>query len=271
MNTISSYLSSISWYSQMGSLSNRLGQQAACSQKQQSGDSVQISAPALAMNKFNQSSLLDKVTSILDNLVSDGTISEEQESAVLEAFQTAMTEAAGKETEEPNPASDPLAGLVADKTITSAQQEAIKSAFEAVMGPPPPPQMNAAPGQSVDPLDSLVNDKTITQAQQEAIKKAFESAIALRQNRSAAETVDPLDSLVKDGTITEEQKNAVKGALQSSRPAPPPPPVKDDEDEDLLDSLVANGTITADQETAIKKAFEEAIKSYSLAMNYNLI
>jgi competence protein ComGC len=207
MNTISSYLSSINWYSQIQSLSgNILGQQVSCSQNQQTGDSVQISSQGLALNKFSQSSFLDKISSILDNLVSDGTISEDQESAVLTALETARTESEQK-TEAAGQADDPLAGLVADGTITSEQQAAIKSAFEAMGPPPPPPEMNSANSQSLDPLDSLVSDGTITSEQQDAIKKAFESSIALLQNGSGNTTsIDPLDSLVSNGTITEEQK-----------------------------------------------------------------
>lgn len=226
----------------------------------------------------------------LQALIDNGTLTEEEKSAIDEAFMTAMESSQLGSQQQSQPRVDPLASLIADGTITEEQRDAVKSVLDASRGQ----HMGGAhrggnPSDAISSvLDSLVTSGTLTEDQKTAVSDAFQAAFEnARSNMQSSTQSDPLASLVTDGTLTEDQKTAVKSALDSARgqdskrpggpppggmpPGPPPSggvggsnatrstdSTEDEEDtiEALLKSLIENGTIDEEEKTSILQAFQ---------------
>lgn len=185
----------------------------------------------------------------LQALIDNGTLTDEEKSAIDEAFMTAMESSQLGSQQQSQPRVDPLASLIADGTITEEQRDAVKSVLDASRG-----QHMGGAHRGGNPSDAI-------------------SSV--------------LDSLVTSGTLTEDQKTAVKSALDSARgqdskrpggpppggmpPGPPPSggvsgsnatrstdSTEDEEDtiEALLKSLIENGTIDEEEKTSILQAFQ---------------
>jgi competence protein ComGC/polyhydroxyalkanoate synthesis regulator phasin len=241
--------------------------------------------PSLQMSQEDDS---DQFSSILDSLVTDGTLTEDQEDSILSALESASqgntTNSSGTETSATED-TDPLGSLVTAGTITEDQKDAIEKAFEEAMSsqrmpPPPPPEISQEDDsdQLSSILDSLVTDGTLTADQEDSILSALESASqgnttdSSGTETSTTEDTDPLDSLVTAGTITEDQKDAIEKAFEEAMssqgmpPSPPPQTAQDESSDSLtstLDDLVESGTITSDQQQYIQSAIQKAISAYS--------
>jgi Protein of unknown function (DUF2680). len=197
-------------------------------QKSQNGD--------LAQTGSQKSNGMEET---LNGLVSDGTITEDQEDAIQSAFESAFQSTAYTRFK-----------------IQSSSEETEK----------------------VDPLNNLVTAGTITQDQADKIKDALDQEMKThgqKQQQGVEEKNNPmsdiLDSLVTNGTITEDQETAIKSAFEDSmksgkmQPPPPPPQSQQSGDSsitDILDSLVSDDTDTEDQQSSISSIFQSAIKAY---------
>lgn len=154
MNAISSYQNTSNWY-------------------------TQNSSQTTGTNRTHH----HRESKTLDNLVSAGTITQDQEKAIEAAFQSASnaTQTSSSSTSDNKPV-NPLDSLVKSGAITQDQENSIQNAFEAMrhshhahQAPPAPPE--ASNDISVNPLDSLVAAGTITQDQEKSIQSAIKSAI----------------------------------------------------------------------------------------------
>ena len=137
--------------------------------KQAQDDSIGLSKKSL--QALNSTQSVTKATSPLNALVSAGTITQDQATAIQSAFEASgkNIQASGTYTNRPK---NPLESLVSAGTITKEQETAVKGAFDSSMKP------GRAEGKdSTATLDSLVAAGTITQAQEDSIQDSFESAM----------------------------------------------------------------------------------------------
>ncbi len=137
----------------------------------------------------------NKVEETLDSLVTSGTITEDQESAIKSAMENAIRssaytrykiQSASTDTSATASKVNPLDSLVESETITQEQADAIKQALEDSMQskgmPPPPPDGSTL----ADILDSLVTEGTISEEQETSISSVFQSAIKAYMTQSDA-------------------------------------------------------------------------------------
>lgn len=167
----------------------------------------------------------------LSSLVSDGTITSDQEKAIkesLEASRMAYQTQAGAASAQ----QDPLANLVSSGKLTADQASAVKNVMEAgrhnrsqgmqMQPPPPPPQGVGGKEGMSSTLSSLVGSGTISTEQKSSIIEALEAAFKSAEDSdsdddsSTTTKTDPLDSLVKTGTITKEQQSAIKSTFEAA-------------------------------------------------------
>lgn len=94
--------------------------------KDQSQDSIQIS------DDSKQAST-SKPNNILDSLVSNGTISKDQESAIKSAFLSSMH--ANKTSTYGTSKTSPIDSLITNGTITQTQADSITNAFKSAFQP----------------------------------------------------------------------------------------------------------------------------------------
>ena len=118
----------------------------------------------------------DYLSEVLQNLVSEGILSSDEQSAI----ESALSSSSINSSEESNPLQATLESLVSDGTITSDQEEAIASALapaakNTMAPPPPPPRGDASEGSNPlqATLESLVSDGTLTSDQASAIAQAL--------------------------------------------------------------------------------------------------
>lgn len=135
MSTVNSTLNSTSLYTQANS-------QAPNMQKvhhhhhheNQSQDSNSIEA-GKQDSQLLGSKFTNGASSILNNLVSDGTLTQDQENAVQGAFQAAKqansSSSAGTYSNNGSRGTNPISGLVANGTISQSQADSIQNAFKA--------------------------------------------------------------------------------------------------------------------------------------------
>jgi competence protein ComGC len=176
-------------------------------------DSIQISQQAL-QSSGNTFQVTANRINPLDDLVSAGTITQEQATAVESAFQSVgkAIQSSGIYNNRPK---NPLDALITTDTITAEQEAAIKSAFESSIKPTKAPSKN----QVTTALDSLVTSGTIAQTQEDLIIEALaESMNTNRPNfdKSNDTVTNPLDTLVSTGTITQDQEDAIQSAFESA-------------------------------------------------------
>lgn len=234
-----------------------------------------------------------KPVSPLSGLVSDGTITSEQEQAVKEALDAArmayQTKSGAENASGISTFKDPLASLVSAGTITEDQEAAVKNALGTMKKhhgmPPPQMSQGGQSGRLSNILDSLVTDGTLTEDQETSVLSTLNAAFQTNTSgqsgtgTDAVDKADPLDSLVAAGTITQDQKDEIKSTFEEamrSRRMPPPPPlpqISQDESSDTLaseiDDLVKSGAITSDQQKYIMNAIQSAIDAYSSQSSYS--
>ena len=101
--------------------------------------------------------------SSLNSLVESGTLTEDQQDAVI----SALSSSSGN--------GDPLQSLVDDGTLTEDQKDAIEASFQSAM------KMNRAreaySQMQLNPLDALVQSGTLSEDQQDAILSAFQQSM----------------------------------------------------------------------------------------------
>ncbi|MEN6391580.1 MAG: hypothetical protein ABFD04_14300 [Syntrophomonas sp.] len=169
-------------------------------------------------------------------LVVDGTITQEQADAIKEAMKSAR--------DAKKSFTDVMAELVSAGTITQEQADAITS------GRPTNDGKERTFGNNKSPWTKLVVDGTITQAQEDAIKEAMKSARDAKKSLT-----DVMAELVSAGTITQEQADAITAGR----------PNKDGKERTFAHNngpwskLVVDGTITQEQADAIRSALIAAI------------
>jgi len=150
------------------------------------------------MARMNPSEMSEIWKSALDKLVAAGTITQEQEDAVLKVF-SPKEDGTGKPERD---GKGPMDSLVSEGTITQEQAEAISEAMKAARD---------SGKKMEDVLAELVSAGTITEAQKEAIleKMPFKGEFK-------GEHKSPLDKLVSEGTITQEQADAIQKAVKAA-------------------------------------------------------
>ncbi|QAA32564.1 hypothetical protein [Clostridium manihotivorum] len=165
-------------------------------------------------------------TDPLSSLVTNGTITEDQETAIKDAFSTMrQSNIAGTYGSKPT---NPITSLISSGVITKDQADSIKSAFKDAAKAHHHKRSERAP-QIDNQLSSLVSSGTISSDQESAVKTALKTAMEKSASSDASGFVDPLDTLVTSGTITEAQKNAIKNVIM---------PPKNDETSVSLNSEV---------------------------------
>lgn len=187
-------------------------------------------------NKDGKVRTFDKSKGPWSRLVTDGTITQAQADAIKEAMKSARD--ANKSF------TDVIAELVSAGTITQAQADAITA------GRPNKDGKKRTFGKSKGPWSRLVANGTITQEQADAINEAMKSARDAKKSLT-----DVMAKLVSAGTITQTQADAVT----AGRPA------KNGKEKTIAHNngpwskLVADGTITQEQADAIRSALKAAI------------
>ncbi|MGB8454859.1 MAG: hypothetical protein WCD89_21335 [Anaerocolumna sp.] len=193
-----------------------------------------------------------KPASRFERLVTAGTITEEQLTAIETALKTA------KETDRT--IEDILDSLVTDGIITTTQEEAIMDGMPSIKDRSLNRDTSDYNKKPTSRFESLVTAGTITEDQLTVIEAALKSA-----KESDKSMQDILDSLVTDGTITSAQeeaitsnvflKNGKAGNSMNDKAG------KKNRITGQLESLVTTGTITEDQLTAIQTALKAALES----------
>jgi polyhydroxyalkanoate synthesis regulator phasin len=212
----------------------------------------------------------------LEQLVNDGTITNDQASAIGQALQSAM-----QSGQTPGSGADPLASLVTSGTITQDQADSVKSTLQA-----------AAPGQGQDSfmsnvLNNLVSSGTITQDQADSVQQALAQGHPhggphgaggpppAQSSQSSSSSSDSTDlsgmteeqilQMLASGQITAKQAEAALEKLESEEKSTDKSATSvsstgssSSQRSNPLDSLVTNGTITQDQKDAIQSAFKQA-------------
>lgn len=158
--------------------------------------------------KYLQAQLLQiKNKKAIDALVTAGTITSDQETAVLNILNTNKNDGkSGIETQ--------LDALVTDGTLTQAQETAVLDALKPADNGKSNSNTNGRPGQDgmKTQLDALVTAGTITSAQETAVLNIFNTS----DNGGPDGIKTQLDALVTDGTLTQAQETAVINALKPS-------------------------------------------------------
>lgn len=252
MNTISTSQNKIDLYTQKNDKISKALETAKAEElkKEIQDDSIEISNQAV--QSFDRTGITNR-TNPLDDLVTAGTITQDQATAIQSAFQSIGKAIQSSGIYNSRPV-NPLDSLVTDGTITKDQETAIKSAFESSIKPSKPHSKH--PGAAA--LDSLVNAGTITKVQEDAIMKALKEAVnpnKLNLDEENKTIANPLDSLVSLGTINDSQKDVIMKALEEAMK----PNKSNNVATNTLVNLVSKGTITKAQEDAIKNAFEAAM------------
>ncbi|MGE5391737.1 MAG: copper amine oxidase N-terminal domain-containing protein [Deltaproteobacteria bacterium] len=155
----------------------------------------------------------------LSSLVTDGTLTQDQIDAVVEALKPSDSEKPGTDSSSGNnPASlmkSKLDALVTAGTISSDEEETILDAIK-----PPSDSQGGRGGNPMDSaLSSLVTDGTITQEVADTILEALKpsgdgSTTTKTDMKTALET--ELAALVTAGTITQDQADAISKAAATA-------------------------------------------------------
>jgi len=102
--------------------------------KNQSQDSNSVEA-GKKDSQLLESKFTNGASSILSNLVSDGTLTQDQENAIQGAFQAAKqsnsSSLAGTYSNNGSKITNPISSLVANGTISQSQADSIQNAFKA--------------------------------------------------------------------------------------------------------------------------------------------
>jgi len=109
----------------------------------------------------------------LDSLVSNGTITEDQEDIIAEALKPPTGSKPPAPPKDENPLKAALDELVSDGTITQEQEDAIAQTLAPPEEKPEFSLEEETQNLLQDLLDNLRNNGTITQEQQNAITEAF--------------------------------------------------------------------------------------------------
>ncbi len=185
-------------------------------------------ASAFASKELGGRNTAESAETRLSGLVTAGTITEEQKSAILSAIKETQKYQNGRANEKGG-MKNPLSSLVEAGTITEEQSKSVVQAIMSAM------KENKGSFDASTVLESLVTAGTITSDQATAIKAALESAMPRLGSESSSDSSGKpsktensgslarpsgtnslksgLDGLVAAGTITEEQKTAVLNAL----------------------------------------------------------
>lgn len=184
-----------------------------------------------------------KQTTVLDSLVTAGTITADQQKAICEALRPSK--------DNKNTIKESLDTLVKAGTITQAQEDAVIKAFENAKAQLPSDKKGDFKGRNqkhISVLDNLVTAGTITSDQQKAICEA------LRPSKDTKNTIkESLDSLVKAGTITQAQEDAVVKAFDDAKAK------MEAEREKRQEELAAKKGITVDE---LKSQMEQGRKAF---------
>ncbi|GKU24912.1 hypothetical protein [Clostridium folliculivorans] len=149
-------------------------------------------------------------TNPLESLVSSGTITEDQKTAIQDAFNSSMKlNVAGTYGSRPT---NPISKLVSSGVISQNQADSIKETFKNISKSHMHHKRPEGISNIDEKLSGLVSDGTISEDQQTSVINAFKS---LKENSNTSESKfeDPLDSLVESGTITEAQKDSIMNIL----------------------------------------------------------
>jgi competence protein ComGC len=145
--------------------------------KKSTGDSLEISQQAIqALSSSTQSTSDNPLSSSLNSLVSNGTITQDQANSILSAIKSGSSsvQASGSYS---NKATSPLNNLVNTGVITEEQKKSIQSAFKAAMQVDESQTDTTTNDPLQNTLDSLVTGGTITADQEKAIESAIEETM----------------------------------------------------------------------------------------------
>ena len=127
MSIINSISTSNSWYTQ--STTRVSNSQQEKDKIQQQKDNNQDLYAYTNVN-FMQSNQNSTYTNPLDSLVASGTISQDQESAIQDAFKSS---ASSQQSQSTSPFDNTLDSLVSSGTISQSQEDSIKESIQAAM------------------------------------------------------------------------------------------------------------------------------------------
>ena len=180
MNTVSNDQSTINWYNQ--SIQKILSSQVQTSTNE---DKNKTEGSVGSIGQAYQSSIFaggtSNIINPLDNLVSNGTITEDQETIIQNAFKAAFK---SNQTNSGtyNKVSNPLDNLVSSGIITQEQKTAVESNFKPAFKPGETKENN-----NVNPLDTLVSNGTITQEQEDAVQSALKSVFSENETQQKSD------------------------------------------------------------------------------------
>lgn len=133
----------------------------------------------------------NKISDTLNNLVSSGKITQDQETAIQSALTTAFQSNSTQSSSASSASSktSPLASLVSNGTITQDQANTVDSALKSSHhhhhhggGSSSDSSTLSTSSTSSNPLDSLVSNGTISKDQEDSITKTLEAEEAAHQN-----------------------------------------------------------------------------------------
>lgn len=158
-----------------------------------SGDSIQISPAAAASSQGSSS--IDMFSSVLDSLVSNGTITQDQENSITDAIKSARNSFPTYSNGSKGSAQSPLNQLVSNGTITKDQESSIKEALVSARKSSHHHHPHKLAEQSNSQSDS--------------------SAASNNDTDNSGSINTKLDSLVTSGTINQSQEDAIEQLLDS--------------------------------------------------------
>lgn len=183
----------------------------------------------------------NNATDPLDELVSAGTITQDQEDAIKSSLQTAGQKQSATDSllaGLPEDTSSILQQLLNADPATQDQQDKLQSEFQSLMKMQQAQAAYNFNTKSSDALDSLLNPtqsqdgtsdplgelisslNSDTQDDQDSMESDFTSILKMQQAQEAYSlgnrTTSPLGSLVQSGAINQDQENAVYQAIQKS-------------------------------------------------------
>ncbi len=253
---------STTWWLKLLSQNNSRNIDSASTTATNSYDSYELSDDAMA---YLTQSDDGKRANPLDQLVDDGTLTEEQAAAIDEALRSGTV----------GSTDNPLASLIEGGTITQEQADSVKE----VLGPPPAQQQEQSQSLLASTLQSLVEDGTLTEEQADSVTQALTQKAPppppqTSSSDDSSDSTTNLDSLTAEeiyqllaqGKITAAQAN---NALQKLEGQSSDSEQASDEAQNPLEALVTSGVITEDQENAIFSALRQSMDSVRATQAYS--
>ena len=187
------------------------------------GDSVQISPNAL--NSYQGLNSNNMLSSVLNNLASNNTITQDQENSIVDAFKSARNSSRTYSNSSKGGFQSPLNQLVSNGAITQTQANDIANAFKSAhQSNKGTTQVSGVQGQSQSGMKGVHHHHhhhgqgAQNATETDPLTSNTDNIGSLAQSLSGSSQLDPrniLDSLVSNGTLSQSQETSIENVLNS--------------------------------------------------------